>query len=114
MELTSAHRACETTHMRLGRREACMVGAALFMPRRASALPRSERIDTVDITSPDFNMLDLFVDGDPGLASRFALLVPKGLPRGTRVPLVVALHGLGESNDEELGVRAWPDLYGLK
>ena len=31
-----------------------------------------------------------------------------------RVPLVIALHGLGESHDEELGVRAWLDLYGLK
>lgn len=79
----------------------------------ASAAP-DERIDTVDVTSAFFDLKDLFVAGDPNLATRFALLVPKGLPEGTKVPLVVALHGLGESTDESLGVRAWPELYGLK
>ncbi len=28
--------------------------------------------------------------------------------------MVVALHGLGETHDEKLGVRAWLDLYGLR
>lgn len=84
------------------------------MPAYARAAPKTERVDTVDITSPDVDVKDLFVDGDPKLATRFALLVPKGLPRGSRVPLVVALHGLGESHDEDLGVRAWLELYGLR
>jgi hypothetical protein len=29
------------------------------------------------------------------------------------VPLLVALHGLGETHDQQLGARAWVDRYGL-
>jgi fermentation-respiration switch protein FrsA (DUF1100 family) len=47
-------------------------------------------------------------------ASRASLLVPRHLPEGRSVRLVVALHGLGESHDPALGVRAWLDLYGLR
>lgn len=46
-------------------------------------------------------------------ASRFDLLVPKHLGKDARVRLVVALHGLGESHDAELGAAAWVDRYGL-
>lgn len=44
-------------------------------------------------------------------AKRVELLVPKHA-RGP-VELLVALHGLGESFDEEAGARAWLDRYGL-
>lgn len=90
-----------------------VASAASAIALESAAAP-AERADTVDVTSAFFDLKDLFVAGDPNLATRFALLVPKGLAQGTKVPLVVALHGLGESSDEELGVRAWPELYGLK
>lgn len=41
------------------------------------------------------------------------VLVPKAVAKGARLPLVIALHGLGESADPELATRAWPALYGL-
>jgi len=110
----TSHSACEAWPMVVGRRNALLGALAFALPgHEALSLP-AERVDTIDITSGDFDMHDLFVEGDPALASRFALLSPKGLPRGTRVPLVVALHGLGEAYDENLGVRAWAELYGLK
>ena len=59
-----------------------------------------------------FQVLDLEVKGP--LASRASLLVPKHLPAKAEVRLLVALHGLGESGDPALGVRAWLDLYGLR
>lgn len=90
------------------------VGVQLSTLASPALAAPDERIDTVDVTSAFFDVKDLFVSGDPNLAARFALLVPKGLPAGTRVPLVIALHGLGESGDESLGVRAWLELYGLK
>lgn len=94
------------------------IGAASIDAMRGGVIEAvaapEERIDTVDVTSAFFDLKDLFVSGDPNLATRFSLLVPKGLPEGTKVPLVIALHGLGESTDEALGVRAWPELYGLK
>lgn len=46
-------------------------------------------------------------------ASRFDLLVPKHLGKDQKVRLLVALHGLGESHDPELGAAAWVDKYGL-
>ncbi|NUP07157.1 MAG: hypothetical protein HOW73_13970 [Polyangiaceae bacterium] len=46
-------------------------------------------------------------------ASRFDLLVPKHLAKEEKVRLLVALHGLGESHDPELGAAAWVDRYGL-
>ncbi len=100
--------------MKVGRRDALLGAASLAMGAETAYAAPTERVDSIDITSGDFDMLDLFVDGDATLASRFSLLSPKGLAKGERVPLVVALHGLGESYDEDLGVRAWPELYGLK
>jgi len=41
------------------------------------------------------------------------VLVPRGLPEGKRAPVLVLLHGLGESSSDEPGVHAWVDRYGL-
>lgn len=78
---------------------AAMAGAVLH-PARAWAAAEHE--------------IKAFTVGRKGVpASRFAILVPKHLPKGAEVGLVVALHGLGETHDEALGIRAWPELYGL-
>jgi predicted esterase len=39
--------------------------------------------------------------------------VPEHLAPGAKVPLLVLLHGLGETNDERTGAYAWLDRYGL-
>lgn len=44
---------------------------------------------------------------------RFVLIVPKYLQPDQRLPLVVLLHGLGETSDERLGAYAWLEKYGL-
>ncbi|MBL9025516.1 MAG: hypothetical protein JNL21_25195 [Myxococcales bacterium] len=59
-----------------------------------------------------FEVRELTVKGKH--ASRASLLIPKHLARDQKVGLLVALHGLGESGDPSLGVRAWLDLYGLR
>ena len=56
---------------------------------------------------------DLMLDGDPKLARRSLLLVPKHVPEGKKLPLLVLLHGLGETGNEKLGIHAWGDRYGL-
>lgn len=61
--------------------------------------------------APAWERRRLTVKGE--LAQRVDLLVPKHLPAGTKPALLVALHGLGESHDEELGAAAWIDRYGL-
>lgn len=44
---------------------------------------------------------------------RFVLVVPKYLAPGQKLPLVVLLHGLGETTNERLGAYAWVEKYGL-
>ncbi|AUX44205.1 hypothetical protein SOCE26_056690 [Sorangium cellulosum] len=62
---------------------------------------------------PAFDVRDLQVPGDRALGRRFTLLVPRHLAPGERVPLLVLLHGLGETGDERLGAHAWLERYGL-
>lgn len=53
------------------------------------------------------------MSGSRALGRRFLLVVPKHLKAGEKVPLVVLLHGLGETGDELTGIRAWVERYGL-
>jgi hypothetical protein len=64
-------------------------------------------------TPPDFTVLDLEGGGDKRIADRFTLFVPNHLGKDERVPLLVLLHGLGESGDPAIGVYAWVEHYGL-
>jgi hypothetical protein len=54
---------------------------------------------------------DIRVPGD--WSRRFTLLVPKHLGPNERVPLLILLHGLGETGDERMGAFAWVERYGL-
>src|SRR6266545_220082 len=60
-----------------------------------------------------FDVLDWKLDGSAELSRRALVLVPRGLAAGLRVPVLVLLHGLGETTNETAGVRAWVDRYGL-
>jgi pimeloyl-ACP methyl ester carboxylesterase len=51
--------------------------------------------------------------GSSSRASEREVLVALPRAKRTAVPLVVLLHGLGETRDPETGARAWVDLYGL-
>jgi predicted esterase len=61
----------------------------------------------------DLTVLDLEVDGDKKIANRFTLFVPNHLGKDEKVPLLVLLHGLGETWDPTIGVYAWVERYGL-
>jgi hypothetical protein len=63
-----------------------------------------------DHLSDHWRLLDIVLGGDKRIGTRFTLLVPK---RKQKVPLLVALHGLGETHDQRIGAYAWLDRYGL-
>lgn len=98
--------------MRLPRRAllqqlAAATAAAALSPRRALAEPALP-------TPPlDLDVRDFRVEGDKALGRRFVLLTPKHLGADEKVPLLVLLHGLGETTDERLGAFAWLERYGL-
>lgn len=54
------------------------------------------------------------LEGSPRLARKATLLLPPGAasPSG-HARLLVLLHGLGETGNEQLALKAWSDLYGL-
>jgi enterochelin esterase-like enzyme len=87
-------------------RRAVLAGAAgLVVTRRARAdvdpAWRPHNLDVREIT----------VEG--AQSRRFVLGVPTHLGPGERVPLLVLLHGLGETGDERMGAWAWFERYGL-
>jgi predicted esterase len=63
--------------------------------------------------APTLAEQEVAAPGDRRLGTRFLLLTPTHLAAGERVPLVVLLHGLGETGNEAAGIRAWADRYGL-
>src|SRR4051794_2773 len=56
----------------------------------------------------NLRLLDLTEGG-----RRFVLVAPRYLEPGQRLPLVVLLHGLGETTNERLGAYAWGEKDGL-
>ncbi len=91
--------------MRLSRRE-WLAGTLT-----ALATARPAHADAPAEGAPDLDVRDIAVDGD--LARRFTLAVPNYLAKDERVPLVILLHGLGETVSERVGAYAWLDRYGL-
>lgn len=77
------------------------------------ALAAARRAGADTPASTDLHAIDLRLSGDAKLARRALLLVPAHLPIGSKVPLLVLLHGLGETGNERLGIHAWGELYGL-
>lgn len=77
--------------------------APLFAQAGPKGIPEPQDLEVRDIALP----------GDRELGRRFLLLLPKHLEKNERVPLLVLLHGLGESGDEGMGVYAWLERYGI-
>ncbi len=64
-------------------------------------------------SSQDLDVFDFTVEGDRRLGNRVVLCVPKHLAADERVPLLIALHGLGETSDPRTGAYAFVERYGL-
>jgi pimeloyl-ACP methyl ester carboxylesterase len=74
-------------------------------------LPRGAAAEEVPGNTDDTRNLRV-IDRTEG-GRRFVLVVPKYLQPGQKLPLVVLLHGLGETGNERLGAYAWLESYGL-
>lgn len=89
----------------LGRRAILAGAAAVLASRRA-------RADVDPAWRPrELEVREVLVEGS--LSRRFVLCTPTHLAAGERVPLLVLLHGLGETGDERMGAWAWAERYGL-
>lgn len=87
----------------------------------ASALPDAEpdpapypkTVAKETIADGALALHDWALPGDAKIGRRAVVLVPTHLAKGERVPLLIALHGLAETVDEELGAYAWVKKYGI-
>lgn len=87
-------------------RRAVLAGAA------GIAITRRARADVDPAWRPtSLDVREVKVEG--AQSRRFVLGVPNHLAAGERVPLLVLLHGLGETGDERMGAWAWFERYGL-
>ena len=82
------------------------MAVGIAAPRLSLAQPRSEREEEEDLRN-----LRLIDSSEGG--RRFVLILPRFQQPEDKIPLVVFLHGLGETVDEKLGAYAWVDKYGL-
>lgn len=64
------------------------------------------------LANGELGLHDWKLPGDPKIARRAVVLVPRHLTKKERVPLLVLLHGLAETVDEEMGAYAWVKRYG--
>ena len=74
---------------------------------RAEAAPGPNEFDAEE----DLRNLKLLDTTEGG--RRFTLVTPRWQNPDSPVPLVVFLHGLGETTNERLGAYAWLEKYGL-
>jgi pimeloyl-ACP methyl ester carboxylesterase len=91
---------------------AAFAGAPRALAAEGDAKPSSADV-LASRTPPDLRVLDLALEGDKRLATRVAIFVPNHLAPGEKVPLLVLLHGLGETWDQGVGAFAWVERYGL-
>ncbi|GAC1575958.1 MAG: hypothetical protein NVS3B20_07600 [Polyangiales bacterium] len=97
--------ACATTACRNSKRNASSerTSTSASANEANSLRPRTPRegLDVLEWTFPN----------DASFAKRAVVLVPK--PRGTasKLPLLIALHGMGETIDPDTGAHAWLNSY---
>lgn len=87
----------------IGRRRLLAGVAGLCLARRASAYDVDLEEDLRNL-----RLQDLSEGG-----RRFTLITPRYLEPDRRLPLLVLLHGLGETTSERLGAYGWLERYGL-
>ncbi|HEY8086509.1 MAG TPA: alpha/beta hydrolase-fold protein [Polyangiaceae bacterium] len=93
---------------RVGRR-ALLAGAAAAASALCDRRVRGD--DDADWHPRSLDVREVRVEGPQ--SRLFVLATPRHLERFERVPLVVLLHGLGETSDERAGAWAWLERYGL-
>jgi len=91
-------RGAHATH--LSRRSLLGLGAGVCLPKALLA-------------EPALSVRDLSVPDSPPTLGRVRVIVPSGLSSSARLPILVLLHGLGETRSPELGLPAWLSAYGL-
>jgi len=87
------------------------VGALLSLRPLRRSYAASDTAPTASDTT--FDVLDWNLGDAADVSHRVSVLVPQRLAPDQRLPVLILLHGLGESTNEKVGMRAWVERYGL-
>jgi len=74
---------------------------------------RAHHVQADVFTAPDIDVRDVLLPGDRSLGQRMTLVIPRKIALNSNLPLLVLLHGLGETGDQRTGAFAWLEKYGL-
>lgn len=91
----------------LGRRSLLAASSALALARPLGAQPQPP------VSKPAWRKFELAVPADARGARRALVALPVEAAASAPLPLLVLLHGLGETNDEHAGTHAWLERYGM-
>jgi|GEM_PF-746626 len=104
----TCHRPTRKFIRRLRRRELLTGAGALLLTRQARGEGAGPELSALEADLRNLVLLDLVEDG-----RRFVVVTPKYVDAGRKLPVVVFLHGLGETTNERAGAYAWVERYGL-
>lgn len=89
-----------------------VIGRRQLVAGGAAALLASSHVAQADPLGEDELSNLRLLDATEG-GRRFVLVTPRYLQPEQKLPLVVLLHGLGETTNERAGAYAWVERYGL-
>jgi enterochelin esterase-like enzyme len=103
----------------LVRRGLLALGAGVCLPQRAPAKPPTlttplpNEPGSTAAPSLPFETREISVPDAPARLARALVVLPRVRKPGQTLPVLVLLHGLGETKHPRLGLRAWLEPYGL-
>lgn len=93
------------------RRQLLSTAAGVSLGALLADTARAEGEGEAAPRSKHWTLEEIRVPGEPDIGQRFTLLKPNKTKGKT--PLLVLLHGLGETHDQHVGAMAWVERYGL-
>ncbi|MFI5301441.1 MAG: alpha/beta hydrolase-fold protein [Polyangiales bacterium] len=101
--------------MNLTRRDALRAIAATSLAacRRSTTTSTTTTTMTTVKARGDLTVLDWSFPDQDGVPRRCVVLVPNAATHAQPMPLLIALHGMGETRDARTGAYAWLESYGI-
>lgn len=97
----------------LSRRSLLCGAAGVGLSLRSTASRADEEAKASSDYDPELDLRNLKLADLTEAGRRFLLVTPRYQDADRPIPLVLFLHGLGETVDERLGAYAWLEKYGL-
>src|SRR5690349_11817480 len=89
------------------------IGGSGVRAGTGTATATATATNALGTATADLRIVETDLPGNRKLATRVLVAEPIHGPANASYPVLVLLHGLGETGDQRVGARAWVDRYGL-